>query len=74
MPKPAIFLDRDGTLIVERNYLSDPVQVEHLPAVTVEPTLAEVCVAHVEAGGSSVREWKSPCQEAGLPLVPASHI
>ena len=74
MPKPAIFLDRDGTLIVERNYLSDPVQVEHLPAVTVEPTLAEVYVAHVEAGGSSLREWKSSCQEAGLPRVSASHI
>ena len=29
----AIFLDRDGTLIVERNYLSDPAQVELLPGV-----------------------------------------
>ena len=33
MPTPAIFLDRDGTLIVERNYLSDPDQVELLPTV-----------------------------------------
>ena len=29
----AVFLDRDGTLIVERNYLSDPAQVELLPGV-----------------------------------------
>ena len=34
MPRPAIFLDRDGTLIVERNYLADPAQVELLPTVT----------------------------------------
>ena len=28
MPKPsAIFLDRDGTLIIERNYLKDPAQI-----------------------------------------------
>jgi histidinol-phosphate phosphatase family protein len=31
--RPFIFLDRDGTLIVERNYLSDPAQVELLPQV-----------------------------------------
>ena len=29
----AIFLDRDGTMIVEKNYLSDPAQVELLPGV-----------------------------------------
>lgn len=29
----ALFLDRDGTLIVEKNYLSDPAQVELLPGV-----------------------------------------
>jgi D-glycero-D-manno-heptose 1,7-bisphosphate phosphatase len=29
----AIFLDRDGTLIVEKNYLSNPAQVELLPGV-----------------------------------------
>jgi D-glycero-D-manno-heptose 1,7-bisphosphate phosphatase len=27
----AVFLDRDGTIIVERNYLSDPAQVEVFP-------------------------------------------
>jgi D-glycero-D-manno-heptose 1,7-bisphosphate phosphatase len=27
-PRRAVFLDRDGTLIVEKNYLSDPNQVE----------------------------------------------
>lgn len=31
--KRAVFLDRDGTLIVEKNYLSDPAQVELLPGV-----------------------------------------
>jgi D-glycero-D-manno-heptose 1,7-bisphosphate phosphatase len=30
----AVFLDRDGTLIVEKNYLSDPAQVELLPGVS----------------------------------------
>jgi D-glycero-D-manno-heptose 1,7-bisphosphate phosphatase len=29
----AVFLDRDGTLIVEKNYLSDPAEVELLPGV-----------------------------------------
>lgn len=29
--RPAVFLDRDGTLIVERNYLCDPAGVELLP-------------------------------------------
>ncbi|MFM7128969.1 MAG: D-glycero-alpha-D-manno-heptose-1,7-bisphosphate 7-phosphatase [bacterium] len=31
--KKAVFLDRDGTLIIERNYLSSPDQVEILPGV-----------------------------------------
>lgn len=31
MPHPAIFLDRDGTLIKEAEYLSDPAGVELLP-------------------------------------------
>jgi len=31
---PAVFLDRDGTLIVERGYLSDPQGVELLPGVS----------------------------------------
>jgi D-glycero-D-manno-heptose 1,7-bisphosphate phosphatase len=35
MPKPAIFLDRDGTLIEERHYLSEPSQVALFPG-TVE--------------------------------------
>jgi histidinol-phosphate phosphatase family protein len=29
--KKAIFLDRDGTIIVDKNYLNDPEQVEFLP-------------------------------------------
>lgn len=33
--KKALFLDRDGTLIVDKNYLADPLQVELIPG-TVE--------------------------------------
>lgn len=33
MYNKALFLDRDGTLIVDRHYLSDPSQVELLPGV-----------------------------------------
>ena len=32
-PRPAVFLDRDGTLVVERGYLSDPDDLELLPGV-----------------------------------------
>jgi histidinol-phosphate phosphatase family protein len=31
--RPAVFLDRDGTLVVERGYLSDPGDLELLPGV-----------------------------------------
>lgn len=31
MPAKALFLDRDGTIIADRHYLSDPSQVELLP-------------------------------------------
>jgi histidinol-phosphate phosphatase family protein len=31
--KKAIFLDRDGTLIVDKIYLNDPDQIEYLPGV-----------------------------------------
>jgi D-glycero-D-manno-heptose 1,7-bisphosphate phosphatase len=30
-PKRAVFLDRDGTIVVEQNYLSDPARVEVFP-------------------------------------------
>ena len=34
LPKrPFVVLDRDGTIIVERHYLSDPEQVELIPGV-----------------------------------------
>lgn len=33
MPKPAVILDRDGTLIVDRIYLNDPDQIQYLPGV-----------------------------------------
>jgi len=32
-PRPAVFLDRDGTLVIERGYLSDPDEIELLPGV-----------------------------------------
>jgi D-glycero-D-manno-heptose 1,7-bisphosphate phosphatase len=31
--KPAVLLDRDGTLIVDHVYLNDPVRIEYLPGV-----------------------------------------
>ncbi len=31
--RPAVILDRDGTLIVDRIYLNDPEQIEYLPGV-----------------------------------------
>jgi D,D-heptose 1,7-bisphosphate phosphatase len=40
--RPAIFSDRDGTLLVEKQYLSDPRQVELIPgAVEALRTLAD---------------------------------
>ena len=35
MPKPYLILDRDGTLIKEKHYLSDPDQVELIDGVVV---------------------------------------
>lgn len=32
--KPAVFIDRDGTLIIEREYLADPAGVEFFPGAT----------------------------------------
>jgi D-glycero-D-manno-heptose 1,7-bisphosphate phosphatase len=32
-PRAAVFLDRDGTLVVERGYNSDPAEIELLPGV-----------------------------------------
>lgn len=32
-PVPAVFLDRDGTLVVERGYLTDPEDIELIPGV-----------------------------------------
>jgi D-glycero-D-manno-heptose 1,7-bisphosphate phosphatase len=42
--RPAVFLDRDGTLIVDRHYLSDPEGVELLPG-------AGEAVARLNAAG-----------------------
>lgn len=30
-PRPAVFLDRDGTLVIERGYLTDPADIELTP-------------------------------------------
>jgi D-glycero-D-manno-heptose 1,7-bisphosphate phosphatase len=32
LPRAGVFLDRDGTVIVEKNYLSDPDEVELIPS------------------------------------------
>ena len=32
-PSPTVFLDRDGTIIVDRGFLGDPAGVEILPTV-----------------------------------------
>jgi D-glycero-D-manno-heptose 1,7-bisphosphate phosphatase len=48
MSDPAIFLDRDGVIIVEANYLSDPEQVELLPGT------AEAIAALNRAGAPAV--------------------
>ncbi|MCK5243335.1 HAD family hydrolase [bacterium] len=44
MPNKAVFLDRDGTIIAEKEYLSDPAKVELLPG-------AGDGVAHIRAAG-----------------------
>jgi D-glycero-D-manno-heptose 1,7-bisphosphate phosphatase len=44
MPDPAVFVDRDGTVIRERDYLSDPADVELLPGA------AEALRAFQDAG------------------------
>lgn len=33
LPKKTVFLDRDGTLIIDKIYLNDPDQIEYLPGV-----------------------------------------
>lgn len=33
-PRPAAFIDRDGTLVVERHYLADPTHVALVPGAT----------------------------------------
>lgn len=43
-PRPAVFLDRDGTLIADRHYLADPAGVELLPG-------AGEAVARLNAAG-----------------------
>ncbi|MEX2281551.1 MAG: HAD-IIIA family hydrolase [Gemmatimonadota bacterium] len=32
--RPAVFVDRDGTIVAERNYLADPAQVELVPGAS----------------------------------------
>src|SRR5690606_21848860 len=46
--RPAVFLDRDGTIVVERNYLADPARVELVPgAAAALRALAEAGYALV---------------------------
>jgi len=46
-PRPAVFLDRDGTLVVERGYLSDPRELALMPG-------AARAVRHLAAAGYAV--------------------
>lgn len=39
--KPALFIDRDGTLIVDKNYLADPDKIEFFPGVLEKLALAK---------------------------------
>lgn len=43
MKKPCVFLDRDGTLIKEKNYLSDPDEVELYPDAAPSLNLLREC-------------------------------
>ncbi len=43
VPRPAVFVDRDGTLVVERGYLSDPADLELLPGAA--PALRQLRAA-----------------------------
>ena len=43
-PRPAVFLDRDGTIIIDRHYLGDPAGVELLPG-------AAAAIARLNAAG-----------------------
>ncbi|MBN9119079.1 MAG: HAD-IIIA family hydrolase, partial [Planctomycetes bacterium] len=47
MPREAVFLDRDGTLIEEVNYLSSPEQVRLIPG-------ADAAVRRLNAAGALV--------------------
>ncbi len=42
MPRPAAFLDRDGTIIIDRHFLGDPAGVELLPGVATAITRLNV--------------------------------
>ncbi|MCK9996058.1 MAG: HAD family hydrolase [Candidatus Krumholzibacteria bacterium] len=49
---PALFLDRDGVVIVDRNYLSDPNQVELLPG-SAEAMIAASAAGYLLIGVSN---------------------
>ena len=50
--RPALFLDRDGVVIVDRDYLSDPAQVELIPGV-VETMKAASAAGYLLIGVSN---------------------
>ncbi len=55
-PRPAVFFDRDGTLIHDRHYLKDPNDVELLPDAANAVRLHQLCAAF--------RWWSSPTSRA----------
>ena len=46
-PRPAVFLDRDGTIIIDRHYLGDPAGVELLPGAAA--AIARLNAARIPA-------------------------
>ena len=71
--RPAVFLDRDGTLIAERDYLADPQGVELIPGAVAALRRVE------EAGIALVMGWNwaaasAFASAAGLILITRAAI
>jgi D-glycero-D-manno-heptose 1,7-bisphosphate phosphatase len=70
--RPAVFVDRDGTIITERSYLADPEGVRLVPGAA--SALAELRAAGLalvtvtnqsgSRGGSTVRRTTGPLRPA----------
>lgn len=64
-PRPALFLDRDGVVVVERHYLSDPAGVELIPgaAATIRTARSDgaavVVVTNQSGIGRGYFDWSA---------------